>query len=577
MKAINAGGPEVSFGGDTFDADRFSFGGTPFSTQDNIGGTTEDALYQTERYGSFTYDVPVTNGTYTVELHFAELYQTSAGARSFNVTVEGDQVLSALDLFATAGHDGAYSYRVDNVSVSDESLTISLESLVNNGTMAGFAIYSADGGAFVEPPEPEPPVVTPGSNAKPRIINTTDMGADPDDQQSMVRQLVMANEYDIEGLITSTGCWRKSQSNTNYVSTILNAYAQAYPNLSKHADGFPTPEYLRSINVMGQRGYAMNDVGSGKDSPGSELIIRSVDKDDPRPVRVTSWGGCNTIAQALYKVRETRSQADLDKFISKMRVFDILGQGEAGNWIAQTFPNLLYIRARSVYGWQPAKGSAYIEEIQRHGPLGAAYPDTKFATEGDTPAFMHLAQPGLNDPDKIDQGGWGGRFSTTKSANIQGMSCMNSGAYNTHRMHGNVDGTGAITKWRTGYDNDFQARMDWAITSNYGEANHHPVVVVNGQAEEAVMYVNAQAGASLALSAQGTTDPDGDGLSYSWSYYDEPSSYNGSVSISNSSSSNATVQIPSGAGGRNIHVILTVRDNGSPSLHSYRRVVINVQ
>ena len=32
---------------------------------------------------------------------------------------------------------------------------------------------------------------------KPRIINTTDLGADPDDEQSMVRQLVCANEFDI--------------------------------------------------------------------------------------------------------------------------------------------------------------------------------------------------------------------------------------------------------------------------------------------------------------------------------------------------------------------------------------------
>ena len=45
---------------------------------------------------------------------------------------------------------------------------------------------------------------------KPRVINTTDLGADPDDEQSMVRQLVCANEFDIEGLIVSTGCWKKT-------------------------------------------------------------------------------------------------------------------------------------------------------------------------------------------------------------------------------------------------------------------------------------------------------------------------------------------------------------------------------
>ena len=108
---------------------------------------------------------------------------------------------------------------------------------------------------------------------KPRIINTTDLGADPDDEQSMVRQLVCANEFDIEGLIVATGCWKKSQSNTDMLDKIVNAYGEVYSNLTVHADGFPTPDYLKSISVMGQKSYGMSDVGTGKDSPGSEMII----------------------------------------------------------------------------------------------------------------------------------------------------------------------------------------------------------------------------------------------------------------------------------------------------------------
>ena len=77
---------------------------------------------------------------------------------------------------------------------------------------------------------------------------------------------------------------------------------------------------------MGQTGYGMSDVGTGKDSPGSELIIASADRDDPRPVWVMGWGGMNTVAQAIWKVRETRSQIELEKFLNKLRLFDILGQ-----------------------------------------------------------------------------------------------------------------------------------------------------------------------------------------------------------------------------------------------------------
>ncbi len=191
---------------------------------------------------------------------------------------------------------------------------------------------------------------------------------------------------------------------------------------------------------------------------------------------------------------------------------------------------------------------------------------------------MYLRNPALNDAEKLDQGSWGGRFKTSKSANIKGMECMNSGAYNTHYMHGNTsEGSNAIKKWKVGYDNDFQARMDWAINSNYSSANHHPRIVINNNADEAVMYLNASSGSSVSLNANGSSDPDGDNLSYAWSYYSEPSSYGGSVTINNSSSSNATVQVPSNASGRSIHVILTLRDNGSPNLYEYRRVVINVQ
>ena len=221
---------------------------------------------------------------------------------------------------------------------------------------------------------------------KPRIINTTDLGADPDDEQSLVRQLVCANEFDIEGLVVATGCWKKSQSNTDMLDNIVDAYAEVYPNLRVHADGYPTPDYLQSISVMGQTGYGMSDVGTGKDSPGSELIVASVDKDDPRPVWVMGWGGMNTVAQAIWKVRETRSPTEFAKFLSKLRLYDILGQDDAGAWIAKNFPDVFYIRATGVYGWQPS--NEYLDKhIQSHGPLGAVYPDRKWATEGDTPGL----------------------------------------------------------------------------------------------------------------------------------------------------------------------------------------------
>jgi hypothetical protein len=416
-----------------------------------------------------------------------------------------------------------------------------------------------------------------GKSFRPRIINTTDLGADPDDEQSMVRQLVCANEFDIEGLVVTTGCWKKTQSNTAMLEKIVNAYGKALPNLRVHAEGYPSVEYLRSISVMGQTGYGMSDVGNAKDSPGSELIIDAVDKDDPRPVWVACWGGANTVAQAIWKVRATRSPDELAKFLSKMRVFDILGQDDAGAWIAKNFPELLYIRATSVYGWQPS--DSYLKEhIQSHGPLGAVYPDRKWATEGDTPAFMHVYPNGLNDPDRVDQGGWGGRFELAKMGGIRSMRPVtNEGEYDPYEMYGNTsDGAKAIKRWSKGYDNDFQARMDWSINSSHSDANHHPIAVVNGDGSKRVLEVSGAPGSSLTLDAADSSDPDEDELSHSWSFYKEPSSCNETVTIENERSASPTVIVPSNASGKNIHIILEVHDDGAPNLFAYRRVIINV-
>lgn len=418
---------------------------------------------------------------------------------------------------------------------------------------------------------------------RPRVINTTDLGADPDDEQSLVRQLVSANEFDIEGLIVATGCWKKTQGSTAMLDKIVDAYGEAYINLCVHADGYPSPEYLRSVSVMGQTGYGMGDVGTGKDSPGSELIIESVDRDDPRPVWVMGWGGMNNAAQAIWKVRETRSAEEFKAFLSKLRLYDILGQDDAGAWIAKNFPEVFYIRATGVYGWAPS--DEYIDEhIQSHGPLGAVYPDRVWATEGDSPSFMHVYPNGLNDPEQIDQGGWGGRFSFTKQEGIRSMSEVHKiekeaePFFDPYFMYGNTEEGGtAIKRWNEGYNNDFAARMDWSITDNYSDANHHPLAVLNGDRTRQVLVKTVIAGSNIELSAEGSVDPDGNELSYSWQFYDEPSSYNGSVRLMENSSAKAKLAIPEDAGGKTIHIILEVRDNGTPGLLAYRRMVLNVK
>lgn len=143
--AINAGGQAGTFAGISFERDQFFNGGSLSDTADPINGTTDDGLYQTERWGSYSYEIPVTQGQYSLKLHFAEIYHESAGLRSFNVNVEGSSLISEMDLFASAGHDGALQFEVSSFSVSDGAITIELEGLVDNATISGIEVYSPNG------------------------------------------------------------------------------------------------------------------------------------------------------------------------------------------------------------------------------------------------------------------------------------------------------------------------------------------------------------------------------------------------------------------------------------------------
>ena len=421
---------------------------------------------------------------------------------------------------------------------------------------------------------------------KPRIIYMNDDGADPDNQQSMVHFLVQSDEFDVEGLIVVTSCWKQTQSNTNILNNVLDAYGKVVSNLKVHDSEFPSLKYLQSVSKLGQPGYGMSDVGLGKDSPGSNLIISVVDKDDPRPVWICTGGGINTLAQALWQVKNTRSADELQKFISKIRVYDILGQDDAGAWIAKTFPNILYIRATGVYGWQPSD-SWLKSNIQNEGPLGgsqgplgAIYPDRKYATEGDSPSFMYLFPNGLHNPDEIWQGSWGGRFERDKKADIRGMSPVSGEAqYDPYYMYGNTQaGADDISRWAPAYNNDFKVRMEWSITSNYSDANHDPIAIVNGDSTKQVLEVAAAPGSIVNLSAAGSFDPDSNTIYYNWFYYKDPSTYIGRsvVTIDNSNTAAPTVHVPPDADSTELNIILELHDSGSPSLYAYRRVIINV-
>lgn len=150
--AINAGGSATTVQGKEFRADRFSNGGSANETSDDIANTTADVLYQTERWGNYSYEIPVTNSSYSVVLHFVEMFHEAEASRYFSLSVEGEPLFIDLDLFAEVGHDAAFNTVLNGIMVADESLTIEISASLDNGTISAIEVYSNTGGEFIEPP-----------------------------------------------------------------------------------------------------------------------------------------------------------------------------------------------------------------------------------------------------------------------------------------------------------------------------------------------------------------------------------------------------------------------------------------
>lgn len=293
--------------------------------------------------------------------------------------------------------------------------------------------------------------------------------SDPDDIQSMVRFLLYANDFDVEGLIASSGTLA-NLARKQPILDLLDLYDKVYDNLRRHDPRFPTARELKSVTWEGRSGTygkpAGEVFGPGKDTEASEAIIRLVDRPDPRPVWVCVWGGPADLAQAIWSVKEKRNSVELARFLSKLRVYLIGKQDGSAQWLLEKFPDLfIIVSERNYMGmfWNSYGANskladlAWLNENIRtgRGPLAAAYPPsgvnpkTPGVQEGDTPSFLHLvsAARGLNDPEKPDQNGWGGKFLRPNSS----------------RNHWVDDPAGGETvwRWREEVQKDFARRAKW--------------------------------------------------------------------------------------------------------------------
>jgi hypothetical protein len=424
----------------------------------------------------------------------------------------------------------------------------------------------------------------PGFAAEPprlRLIVETDAGGDPDDEQSLVRFLLYANEWDVEGIIANRPTARDGENlnpvrdGLGIVRRQLKAYGEVRPKLALHDARYPTQEALEQVTVAGY-----DDVNDGV-----ELVIRAMDRDDPRPVWFLNWGTDKGAAEsclkrALDRVMMERGAAGYAAFKRRIRLSsdDKFGEHTWNVEPAFTFWAYPFLPDMDGGRWywrfsvitKKAGGFDLKRDVlEGHGPLGKLYPTNTGIPqkEGDSLTFLRLIPNGLNEPEHPEWGSWAGRFGLREEAKGRNYFCPNV----RDTIDGKTHRDNTLARWAAHLQNDFRARMEWCV-HDYAGANHPPVVKL---ADEATRVVKA--GERIELDATQSSDPDGNGLTFAWIVYPEASEYRGPApAFADAAASRTTITIPPAAAGKAIHLIVIVTDNGAPALTRYGRVIVEV-
>lgn len=464
------------------------------------------------------------------------------------------------------------------------------------------------------------------TSTSPRIFVLTDISNEPDDQESLIRLLVHADQYTVEGIVTSTSYWLNDTTYPDVVLDVIDAYANVTTNLNAHSEtGFPSAQYLRSKVKSSHSVYGLEALKNKTLSSGAELLISAVDA-STEPLYVQLWAGATVLAEALSHVQKTRSTKALSTFTNRIRVYSISDQDDAGVWIRQKFPSIHYIvsiHGFNMYGlaaWSGISGEAYyyfdqggpdsslvseayIEKNFQRGILGSKYPDLAYIMEGDSPSLMYTMQNGLNVPEHPEYGSWGGRYTL---ADISGRSRQYSDTVDFVVGKSNltyVSNQATIWRWRSAYQNEMAARIQWSVSANYSAAVHPPRVSVNGSCGYAPLELSVSPSQEVILDATASFNPDTngtEGLSFDWMHYREVTNAEAAPNWSLVDSPllnftcidvecravstvlpNVTLACGEGAdltsGCQIYHVVLSVTSAGNTPMTRYKRVILDVE
>lgn len=487
-----------------------------------------------------------------------------------------------------------------------------------------------------------------------RTIITQD--AEVDDQNSLRHFLLYCNEVELQGIVqtSSTFHWvgvpgaetRKIQMasemaeeeskgvydrpyrwpGTDWMFRVIDDYEKDYPNLIQHADGYPTPAYLRSITKVGNIGYK----GETQESTeGSELIRKAILDEDERRLYLQVWGGCNTIVRALMDIQaeyqNTPEWASMYEKITEKVIITACGEQDETyrTYLAEEWPRIQFVKTLQMgsyaYPWRrmpegESKDTLRADFMKREivngkSALADGYctwldgvyyegeePTLQFGTdpsihidwfgtpaaepydflsEGDSPTFFPMFHWGFRTLENFSYGGIAGRYHLVPDeVNTKGerLNLWDVSEDVFVDRYGEKHLTESMWPYVADIQRDFAARVEWASADSFEKGEHAPELRVKEGTD-----LSASAGERVTLHADAIS-PDGDAVNITFRVYADASGAWADAVCLQVQDNTAVCTIPAQALlGDLLHIVVKAQAEGHHRLVHYQQVIITIK